>query len=172
MARILTFKIVEEYLKSLSERHVDIQDFVGTSLSELATKLTAHYGIKSPFMVFYSISSQLSGTNQRSFNTRRISFVIASAGINKEDFEKQKEAIDKAEQIGLDVLSRINYDSKISGSDWLYNNFQKDTVIYEVYQDEEVEGLFGMDFHFDLKLPEPLVALPDKWSDGDTICTE
>ena len=159
MERILTFEMVEDYLKSLSVRHVDIKDFVGTSISELATKLTAHGGIKSPFMVFYSLSSQLSGTKQRSFNTRRISFAIAFAGISREDFQRQKQAKNEAEQIGLDVLSRINYDSKVQGT-WLYDNFLKDSVVYEDYEDEEVEGLYGMDFHFELKLPEPLVAVP------------
>jgi hypothetical protein len=171
MARILTFSMVEDYLKSLSEKHVDIKDFVGTSIAELASKLTSFAGIESPIFIFYNITGQLSGTKQRSFNTRRISFAIAYARVPTDDFQKQKEAKNNAEQIGLDVLSRINYDSKIEGTGWLYNNFLKDTVTYEVYEDEEVEGLYGMDFSFELKLPEPLVAEPAKWTDGDTICT-
>lgn len=171
MERILTFAMVEDYLKSLSTKHVDLKDFVGTSIAELATKLTSFNGALSPIMIFYNVTSQLSGTNQRSFNTRRISFAIAYTGVAIDDFVAQKLAINNAEQIGLDVLSRINYDSKIPDSDWLYNNFIKDSVSYEDYQDEEVEGLYGMDFSFELKVPEALVADPAKWSDGNTICT-
>lgn len=171
MDRILNFKMVEDYMKSLQEKNTDLQDFVGTSITELSNKLSSSGGILSPFLLLYKVSSVLSGNDQRTFNTRKISFVIGFAGVNVDDYEQITLKKAEAEAIGLEVLSRINYDSKKPETEWLYNKFLKDSIEYEDYQDEEVEGLVGQDFSFEIKVSEPLVATPNKWSDGDQICT-
>lgn len=171
MARLLNFQMVEDYMKSLQQKNVDLEDFVGTSVTELANKLSRAGGLKSPFLLLYKVSSILSGNDQRTFNTRKISFVVGFAGVNVDDYEQIKTKKATAEAIGLEILSRINYDSKKPETEWLYNKFLKDSIEYEDYQDEEVEGLVGIDFSFEIKVPEPLVATPNKWSDGDTICS-
>ena len=171
MARLLNFQMVEDYMKSLQQKNVDLEDFVGTSVTELANKLSRAGGLKSPFLLLYKVSSILSGNDQRTFNTRKISFVVGFAGVNVDDYEQIKTKKATAEAIGLEILSRINYDSKKPETEWLYNKFLKDSIEYEDYQDEEVEGLVGMDFSFEIKVPEPLVATPNKWSDSDAICS-
>lgn len=171
MARLLNFQMVEDYMKSLQQKNVDLEDFVGTSVTELANKLSSAGGLKSPFLLLYKVSSILSGNDQRTFNTRKISFVIGFAKVNVDDYEQIKTKKATAEAIGLEILSRINYDSKKPETEWLYNKFLKDSIEYEDYQDEEVEGLVGMDFSFEIKVPEPLVATPNKWSDGNAICS-
>lgn len=169
--RILSYKKVDEYFSALADKHVDIKDYIGTSTTELDSKLGSVDGLQSPFLCFFNYQSKLSGNQQRTFNERTLSFSICFTGINAEDFEAQKKAIDDAEIIGLEFLSRINIESKKEAIGWLYNNFQKDSVYYTEIELEKADGLFGMEFHFDLKNTEPLVVSPDKWTDGDTFCT-
>lgn len=170
MARLLTFKMVEDYMRDLQEKNVDLNDFIGTSVAELATKMSSASGLQKPVLILYQVSSILSGNDQRTFNTRKISFIIAYNEVDPDDFDAITMAKANAEAIGLEVLSRINYDSKKPETPWLYNKFIKDTIEYDAYEDEEVEGLVGMDFSFEIKVPEPLVATPAKWTDGNTIC--
>lgn len=170
MARLLTFKMVEDYMRDLQEKNVDLNDFIGTSVAELATKMSSASGLQKPVLILYQVSSILSGNDQRTFNTRKISFIIAYNEVDSDDFDAITMAKANAESIGLEVLSRINYDSKKPETPWLYNKLLKDTIEYNAYEDEEVEGLVGMDFSFEIKVPEPLVATPAKWTDGNTIC--
>lgn len=171
MARVLSYKKVDDYFKSLAEKHVDINDYVGDSTTEIDNKLDSVDGLQSPFLSFYSYEGKLSGNQQRTFNDRTLSFAICFTGIDAQNFEDQRKAKDDAELIGLEVLSRINVDSKNPLSGWLYNNFEKNTVFYTEIELDKSEGIFGMEFHFDLKVLEPLVVTPDKWSDGDQFCT-
>lgn len=169
--RILSYKKVDEYFELLAQKHVEINDYIGTSQTELSSKLTSFDGVASPFFVFFNYQGKLTGNQQRTFNTRTLSFSICYIVKDLEDFVAQKEAIDNAEIIGLEVLSRINYDSKLQNIGWLYNNFEKDSVNYNEIELEKPDGIFGMEFHFDLKNIEPLTATPEKWTDGELICT-
>lgn len=168
--RVLSYKKVDEYFSSLAAKHVDVKDYIGTSTTELDSKLASVDGLQSPFFCFFNYQGKLSGNQQRTFNDRTLSFSICFTGIDAEDFPAQKQAIDDAEIIGLEILSRINIESKKEAIGWLYNNFQKDTAHYSEIELEGSEGVFGMEFHFDLKNTEPLVVSPDKWSDGNEFC--
>ena len=170
MERVLDYKKVDDYLKSLAEKHVDIKDYVGDSTTELDDKVNTTDGLQSPFMSFYGYEGKLSGNQQRTFNERSLSFAICYSGISSGDFEAQRIAKRDAEIIGLEVLSRINVESKSPAIGWLYDNFVKESVQYIELEQELSEGLFGMEFHFNLKSLEPLVVTPDKWSDGDQFC--
>jgi hypothetical protein len=171
MDRILSYKKVDEYLENLATKHVDINDYVGTSTTELNSKLGSVDGLQSPFLCFFNYQGKLSGNQQRTFNERTLSFSICFTGIDSEDFEAQKDAIDTAEIIGLEVLSRINVESKKQEIGWLYNNFEKDSAYYTEIELDQAEGVFGMEFHFNLKNTEQLVVSPEKWTDGNTFCT-
>lgn len=172
MARLLTYTTIEDYFKNLSEKHVDLKDFCGTSANELANKLADSTGIAPPILILYKVEAQLSGTEQRTFNTRTIHFAVAYLLTDANDYPAQKLAITNAEAIGLDILSRINIDSKKPELGWLYNNFIKESATYDTFEGEETAGLFGMDFHFNLRVPEPLVVDPAKWIDGnDYVCS-
>lgn len=168
--RILSFKKVDQYFKNLAEKHVDIKDYCGTSVSELSEKLASVDGVVSPILVFFDYYSKLSGPEQRTFNSRTLAFSILFSGVPADDFDAQREAVNNAEAIGLEVLSRVHIESKMPQSGWLYNNFIKESVHYEEVKFEKAEGFFGMEFHFDLKVLEPLVVDKTKWSDGDIFC--
>lgn len=169
--RQLSYKKIDEYFQDVAVKNVDILDYCGTSINELANKIGSHNGILSPILILFNIQNKLSGNQQRTLNNRTISFTIAFAGVDPNDYVAQVKAVDDAETIGLQVLSRINIDSKGKKVDWLYNNFDPNTVHFMEFEAETAEGLFGCEFHFDLKNPEPLLVDPEKWSDGDDYCT-
>lgn len=170
MERILNVEKVDLYFQSLAEKHNDLKDYCGTSRNELANKITSKAGIKSPILILYDINSKLSGNEQRTNNTRAISFAVAYTGVKANDFVAEKLAVKNAEAIVLEILSRINVESKMPEIGWLYTNFIKDSVTYNEFEVEEVAGLFGIDCTFELKVQEQLVVDKTKWSDGDTFC--
>lgn len=170
MENTLSFKKVDDYFKELATKHVDIQDYCSTSVQELADKIGSVDGVKSPMLVFFDYYCKLSGKEQRTFNNRSLAFSILFKGVKSDDYPAQREAFDKAEEIGLEVLSRINIQSKMPDIGWLYNNFEKESATYEETSAEGADGFYGMEFHFDLKTLQPLVVNPDKWSDGQLFC--
>jgi hypothetical protein len=167
MERILSFKKVDAFFKGLAKKHVDINDYCGTSVNELADKLASVEGIKAPILVFFDYSGKMNGNEQRTFNNRSLAFSILYPGIKSDQFEEQNTAIDQAEEIGLEVLSRINVQSKMPDIGWLYNNFNKESALMMEVKSEGQDGFYGMEFHFELKTLEPLIVDPDKWTDGD-----
>lgn len=169
MERLLSYKKVDQYFEELATKHVDIKDYCGTSVFELGEKLDSSQTL-SPILVFFNYEGKLSGNQQRTFNNRSLSFSILFIGIKPDDVPAQLEAKNNAEIIGLEVLSRINVQSKMENIGWLYNNFDKDSVTY-VEVDTDLEGVHGMEFFFNLKTIEPLIVTPDKWSDGNIFCT-
>jgi hypothetical protein len=171
MARVLSFSKVDDFFKDLANKHVDINDYCSTSVEELAGKIGSVAGIQSPILVFFDYFGKLSGTEQRTFNNRSLAFSILFNKVQADDFPAQRTAVNTAEEIGLEVLSRINVQSKMPDIGWLYNNFDKNTATWEEVIAEGQDGFYGMEFHFDLKTLEPLVVTPEKWSDGNIFCT-
>jgi len=172
MERLLSYKKVDEYFKGLAIKHIDIKDYCGTSPLELAEKMASVDGILSPILVLFNYAGKLSGNQQRTFNNRSLSFSILYSGIGADDTVGQLTAKNDAEIIGLEVLSRIHVQSKMQDIGWLYNNFEKESVVYEEVNAETAEGFCGFEFHFDLKTIEPLVVTPAKWSDGNIFCSD
>jgi len=171
MARILSFKKVDDYFEELATKHVDIKGYCSTSVQELADKIATVDGLGSPFLVFFDYYGHLEGKEQRTFNNRSLAFSILYIGVKSDDYPGQKEAVTNAEEIGLEVLSRINVQSKMPDIGWLYNNFDKNTCTMDEVISEGQDSFYGMEFHFDLKVLEPLVVTPAKWSDGEIFCT-
>lgn len=170
MERILSFKKVDDYFKELATKHVDIKDYCSTSAEELANKIASIDGVQNPILVFFDYYGKLSGSEQRTFNNRSLAFSVLFTGIKQDQYPEQREAVNLAEQIGLQVLSRINIQSKMPNIGWLYKNFDKDSATYDEVLSEGADGFYGMEFHFDLKVLEPLVVDPAKWSDGEIFC--
>jgi hypothetical protein len=171
MDRILSYKKVDEFFNDLAIKHVDIKDYCGTSEDEFTGKLSDTTGFESPFLVFYDYFGKLEGGEQRTFNNRSLAFSILYSSIDVDDYQAQKNAISNAEEIGLEVLSRINVQSKMPDIGWLYKNFDKNSVTMDEVILKSAGGFFGMEFHFDLKVLEPLIVNQNKWIDGDIFCT-
>lgn len=166
----LSYQAVDDLLRELSLKHLDIKDYCGTSVDELHNRLASTAGIQSPSLVFFNYTARLTGTEQRTFNARRISFTILYTGVPKDDYAAQRAAVNNAEIIGLEVIARINIYSKMQQSGWLYRNFDQSTVTYTELDSAELEGMFGMEFHFEIKTHQPLTVTKTKWSDGDIFC--
>ncbi|CAL2105480.1 conserved hypothetical protein [Tenacibaculum sp. 190524A02b] len=168
--RNLDYNIIKEYFGNLVENHVEIKSFIGYSSEELAMNLAKVKGIESPMLVLFDYQGKLDGNNQRTFASRTISFAVLQQVNKLDDFTKQYEAVASCESLGLSFLSRIYYDSKLSKLKWLYNNFVKDSVRFNEVRYKSGNGLFGMEFTFNLKTHEPLSVNPSVWKDIDQIC--
>jgi len=168
--RQLTKNKVTDYLKSLTEKNVDLKKFIGSAPSEIDDVVDSNDGLSGAALNFYGYRWKLSGNAQRTFNTRTISFAILIDGVDPENYAAQEDAITSAEAMGLELISRIYQDSQRQDIAWLYNNIDKDAIIAEEIRGEKTEGLYGMDFHMDIKVSEPLTVDKEKWSDGDIFC--
>lgn len=170
MERILSYEKIDAYLANLSALNVDIKDYCGTDPDELADKMDSIAGLDTPALIFFNYQCRLEGPQQRTFNVRTISFSIIIKGVQSDDYVGKKVATGKAEKIGLEVLSRINVDSKRTVINWLYTNFIKESVRMEEIESQGSDGYIGMEFSFDLKVQEPLIVNPDRWTDGADFC--
>lgn len=170
MSRPLSFQKVDDFFKELATKHVDIKDYCSTSLQELADKISSVDGMQSPLLVFFDYYGRLEGNEQRTFNNRSLAFSILFTGVKADDFPAQRTAVTNAEEIGLEVLSRINVQSKMPNLGWLYKNFDKNTANWDEVISEGADGFYGMEFHFELKTLESLIVTKTKWSDGDLFC--
>lgn len=170
MDRLLDKKKVAAYFREIAEKNTDISHYIGSNKQELTDLMDSRDGFAGPVLSFYGYRWKLEGTDQRTFNTRVISFAILIGGVPIDDYEAQDEAIAEAEAIGLEVLSYIYQESLMPGKGWLYNNVNKSTVVGSEIILRDTGGLFGMDFSFELKVADPLVVDKEKWSDGDKFC--
>ncbi len=171
MARTMTYLDSTDFFKDIVAKSVHLKDYIGPSEAELRDRMSTVDGIKSPFLCYFNYSSKLLGNKQRTLTDKTLGFSILFSGIDAMDFQAQNVAISEAENIGIKVLSRINISSKMPTIPWLYNNFEQSTVRFETLYGEEAEGFFGMEFFFDLQLPEPLIVDPADWTDGNIFCT-
>jgi hypothetical protein len=159
-----------DYFKDLAKNHADINSFVGYSSLDFQTQINTVKGLDDFILVLYNYEAKLEGNNQRTISQRSISFAILKKVKELHDFNAQYKAIAECEVIGLEVLSRVNYDSKLDEVKWLYNNFVKESVNFKEVGLKTESGLFGMEFFFDIKTPEPLTILAEKWDDIESVC--
>lgn len=162
------FKRVKDYFQALVDDTDEIADFIGTSESELMTKLQSITQPDKPFLVFFGYEGSLEGQKQRTFGPRTISFSIVYPVLDQNDYSMQYKKINDAEAIGLEVLARINYDSTLEGGvDWLYNSFAKDSCKFKEVVYKTPIGLFGHEFFFDLNFNNPLRPTPSFWKNRE-----
>ena len=168
---ILTYNELKEYLAHLATQHHGITSFVGWSRLELHNELGKLRGEKFPMLCLFEYEGKLTGNEQRTFNSRTVGFSIFSGGISTNDFAAQYSAISQAETYGLELLARINYDSnRLNSTHWLYKNFNKNTVRFEQLRASEQAMAYGMEFFFDLKVPQPFAVTAANWADLDSVC--
>lgn len=162
------FKKVNDYFSYLVSQAPAIKKFISVSERELQSVLSKTTKQDDPFLVLFGYEGTLDGNNQRTIGTRTVSFAILFRVTDPNNFADQYSKINQAEEIGLQVLSRINQDSHPSaGINWLMNSFKKDSVKFSEVTYETANGLFGCEFHFDLEVKNPLTADSDFWLDRD-----
>lgn len=92
--------------------------------------------------------------------------IVYSMELPQKQYFYTSEKFNQAENLGLQVLSRINQDSHPSSDvDWLRGSFQKNSVKFSEVTYDTANGLFGCEFHFDLEMKNPLTADNDFWLD-------
>ena len=165
------YLLIKNYLENLATNHHAISKFSGFSKLEMHNILGKLKGEKYPMMVLFEYQGKLSGPTQRTFATRTVGFSIFTGGIGLQDYTKQYQAIGQAEEHGLEILARINYDSKTQdGVEWLYKNFDKSEVRFEELRLSNEAGVYGMEFYFDLKVPQPFGIKTSDWNDISQVC--
>jgi hypothetical protein len=116
--KALSYLKIDEYFQDLATKHVDIEDYCGTSINELANKIGTPEGVKSPILILFNIQNKLTGNQQRTMNNRTISFTIAFARVDPNDYQAQKQAIDDAGGWEGDTLTEdmdLSYRAQLNG---------------------------------------------------------
>lgn len=166
--RDLSYDKVISYFKDLVELNLYLKNFVAFSPQELSVKATGKRGLNGYTLALFQYTATLDGNKQRTLGKRTIGFAIVNPTSN-DDFKAQYKTIAEAEQIGLTVISRINYDSK-QPKHWLYNNFDKASVRFNEITASESDNFYGMEFFFQVRTWEPLNLDPNDWEDIKDTC--
>lgn len=160
------FKQINDYFAYLVSQAPAIKIFVSVSENELLHTLSKSTKTEVPLLVLFGYEGKLDGNQQRTVGTRTVSFAILFRVTDPNDYSDQYDKINQAENVGLQVLSRINQDSHpTSDVDWLHGSFQKNSVKFSEVTYDTANGLFGCEFHFDLEMKNPLTADNDFWLD-------
>lgn len=161
----LTYNMLEYYFRNLSAKHRLINSFSGFTDAEFDHVISQKNTNKYPMMALSDYSFKLTGNKQRAFSERVIEFYI---GVKLKDrsVEAVKDAEALAEQIGLQLISRIKQDSeKCKDLNWLYENFDVNTVKAQALDNNTKDGIKGMSFRFELRHRQPLMVQKNIWLD-------
>lgn len=168
--REVSFAKINSYFKEMVSKSTVIKDYIGISNMEINNKLVSgKYRLEDPFLVLYEYSGKLKGNQQRTLGSRDISFCILFR-CKPGDFSGQEKAIDLAEIYGLEILSRIRWDSTTHQYNWLSAFFPKDNISFSTVEYEFANGLFGMEFSFELETIDSLSLNPQLWNDEKDLC--
>ncbi|MCW0492494.1 hypothetical protein [Riemerella anatipestifer] len=159
---------LKKYFQNLVEQSNFLNDFSGYFSRELHNKEQSSKGLKSPCLALFGYSLGIEGEAMASTAIRRVSFGILYNNVPPDDYEKQYERIDNAEELALRVVARIKLDSNTNGH-LLYNSLIKNSVEVRPIELEGV-GIFGAEVFFNLKNPQHLKVSTDDWKDLDKIC--
>lgn len=157
---------LKDYFKELVEDSNFLNSFSGYFQRELQNK-EGNDELTEPYLAIFDYSVGLSGPEQNTISVRKLTFAIIFNNVPEDDFELQYKAIDEAEEMVLQVLAKIRYDSSIE-EHFLHNSFIKDSVTIEPV--ELNEKSFGSVGYVELKNNKSLKLLPEKWKSINNIC--
>lgn len=159
---------LKNYFHHLADKNKLIQGSVGYFSREIIEKASSFNGIASPFLAIYDYELGLDGGEQNTVGVRKITFSIVFADAPLDDFEGQQAKIDQAEQIAIQLLARLRWDSN-DKNHFLYQSFQKElTKIYPI--EEPQAHLYGVDVVVHLRTQQSLRVNPDDWHDVFLTC--
>jgi hypothetical protein len=168
----LTYKGILDYFNYLATNHKQIKSFVGFSYNELMDKISAYDSPDYPMLVLFAYEGGLNANKQRTIAKREVGFSILMQPNDPRDNAERYNLIGQAEEIGFQVLSRINHDSLVENPNfsWLYRNFIKDNVSFNELFLETNQSLCGMEFKITLETPEPIPLKQEDWLDTIVAC--
>ena len=162
MERAVSHNTIIEYFESISESHKLINGFVRFNWEEIKSKLRS--GVEDYILALESHSGDLEGNLISTFNNRTISFLVLGT-VKAGDHDKMMEVYDTAEQIGLDIITKIKKDavddSRTSATRWL-RGFDKNSVSYDSGGPLFVNK-YGYNFILSLPNPEQLKFREEMW---------
>ncbi len=158
---------MKEYFANLVEQHTSIKEFIGYFSRELSIKDARRDGIASPYLALFKYEMGFEGQQMNSTAVRKLGFAVMFNGIASDKYEEQYNAIDKAEQLALSVLARINFNSN-DRNHFLYNAFIKESV--KILPVELSTRSFGVEVYFSLKNPQSLKLNPKDYEDIEAVC--
>jgi len=169
--RPITYERLLAYFEGLADAHVLIDAFVGFSRNEFAERSRSREGLQGFALVMFGYSGTLDGNSQRTISRRTVSFAVLKARRKRGDYGELYGIVSEAEEIGLAILSRIWRDARTPGH-FLYNAFEKDSVRFSEVLDLEGSDFAGTEFHFTLKVGDPLTVDPEDWKDLNDVCDD
>lgn len=158
---------IKDYFETLVSKHKHINEFVGYFSRDLHSKSARRKGIASPYLALFKYEIGFDGPEQNTIAVRKLGFALMLNTVAPDDFNKQYEAIDTAEQLALSVLARIQLDNN-NRKHFLYNSLIKDSI--RILPVELSAQSFGVEVYFNLKNPQNLVVNTDDWEDIDRVC--
>lgn len=159
---------IKDYFEILVSKHKYINEFVGYFSRDLHSKSASRKGIASPYLALFKYEIGLDGSEQNTVAVRKLGFAVMFNNVAPDDFNKQYEAIDTAEQLALSILARIRFDNN-KKEHFLYNSLLKDSI--RILPIELSAQSFGVEVYFNLKNPQNLVVNPEDWEDIDEVCS-
>lgn len=160
MARTITHNTIVTYFNDIATSHNDLKDFFRLNISEIQGAFRT--GVLTPVLALESHEGDIGGSASTSHNRRTLAFsVLEPTGID--DYDEQNAVLDRSEQIGLDIISKLVKDSQ-DPNHWLYGRFKKDSVNYHKVGPIYSDYLFGYRFELAISNPENLTLDPTKWS--------
>ena len=159
---------LKQYFAHLATENKALQAHTGYFAREIAQRSASYAGIPSPFLSIYDYSVGLEGEELSSLGQRQICFAVLFSDTPADDLEAQQQAIDQAEQIALQLLARIRWDSH-QKRHFLYASFQKELTRIAPIEEPQAQ-LYGVEVELHLKTPCPLSVNPDHWHDRFLSC--
>ena len=163
MGRKVSHKKIVQFHKEIQRRNKALNGFYRFNWVEIEGQFRS--GIGTPALLLESHSTDLSSNSNKvtTFNNRRISFLIIDFTGVTDDYEKQEDVLDETEDIALDIVSYLKYESKRADS-FLYNLFDVDTVRIEKVG-PIFDNMYGWNILYTLKNHEPMCFEREKWID-------
>lgn len=149
------FSQIELYFEELVQNTEYIKAFIPLSERALSNHLESTSRLQDPMLFLMSYEGKLDGNNQRTVGYRTVNFAVMFR-CDSDDAMAQRKAINDSEHVILNVLSRIDLDSKEQIIPWLKNAFVKNSVKLEDADFEYFPGLYGMYCSFDLEVKNSL----------------
>lgn len=154
------FLEIEQYCESMCAQTSNIGTFVPLSDRDVQNKVNGNN--PGPYFILIAYRGGLNENRQRTLSKKTLTFAILLKAPH-DDANKQREAINRAEWIGLNIMAKIDLDSINGTPDWMKNAFLKDSVVYDEMQYENFPGLFGMEFSVDLNVKNTLKYNTEFW---------
>ena len=155
------FKETEDYFEGLTNQSQFLGDFVPMSEGELDNVIANKP--QYPLLCLIDYEGKLNENKQRTIATRTITFAVLFS-CETENKAEQRQRVNDAESIGLNILAKIEHDACTGAVGWLKNAFKKESVNFVKGEYLHYNNLHGAELSFDLDIKNPMHYDADFWT--------